>query len=158
MDILDETDRKIVEFLTKNSQASLRTIAKELGLSTDTIMRRYQKLEKTRVIQPTIRVNLAKLGYEAFAFFGLKVASQGVLRQTTDRVGKIPDIVAVMETSGDYDLTVIGAVRNVRHIFKLESDIARIPEVRRVSIDQLQLLAQENTYPPPPWHNLDITP
>lgn len=110
------------------------------------------------MIQPTLRVNLAKLGYEAFAFFGIKVASQGILRKTTDKVGKVPDVVAVMETSGEYDLTVIGVVRNIKHIFKIENDIANIPGVRRVSMDTLLLLPPEDTYPPPPWHNLDISP
>ena len=120
-------------------------------------MRRYQKLYENHVIQPTIRVNLAKLGYEAFAFFGIMISSQGILRQVTNKVGKITDIVAVMETTGDYDLTVIGVVRNIGHSFKIGKEIAETSGVKKVAIEVFQLLSPKDTYPPPPWFNLDVS-
>jgi Lrp/AsnC family transcriptional regulator for asnA, asnC and gidA len=160
MEILDDIDRQIIEFLTKDSRASFRKIAKQTDVSVDTITRRYQKLEKNNVIQPTITVNLRKLGYEAVVFFGLKVASQNVLRKITEKVGTIPDITAVMETTGEYDLTVIAAVRNITHTFKVGEDISKVPGVRRVSIDKFALPSlppwKDSVYPPPIWHNLDV--
>lgn len=159
METLDELDHQIIEFLAKDSRASFRKIAKEIGSSADTIMRRYKKLEKDKVIQPTITINLVKLGYEALATFGLKVVSQNVLRQITEKVAEIPDVTAVMETTGEHDLMVIAAVRSIRHTFKVGEDISNINGVRKVSIDQLQLPPSEEIgiFPPPPWHNLDIS-
>jgi DNA-binding Lrp family transcriptional regulator len=159
MEILDDLDRKIIEFLKKDSRASFRKIAKQTGVSVDTVTRRYQKLEKNNVIQPTITVNLCKLGYEALIFFGLKVTSQNVLRKITDRVATIPDVTAVMETTGEYDLMVNAFVRNIAHTFKVGEDISKVPGVRRVSIDQFKLLSwspSDGVYPPPIWHNLDV--
>jgi DNA-binding Lrp family transcriptional regulator len=143
--------------LTKDSRASFRKIAKQTGLSFDTIARRYQELEENHVIQPTIRVNLLKLGYEAFVFFGLKVESQNVLRLITNKVGKIPDVTAVMETIGEYDLMVIATVRNINHTFKVGEDISNVPGVRRVSVERFHLpQSNDLVFPPPVWHNLGI--
>jgi DNA-binding Lrp family transcriptional regulator len=158
MDSIDELDCKIIEFLTKDSRASFRKIAKELGTSTDTIMRRYHNLEKKMIIQPTITVNLEKLGYEAAVSFGIKVSSQDIRRQITDDVGRVPDVTAVMETTGEYDLTVIACIRNIKHIFKIGGDISTVFGVRRVTILNLQLpgAGEGFTFPPQLWHNLDI--
>src|SRR5271157_1770462 len=104
MSDLDETDLKIIEILAKNSRISLREIAKKTGVSVDTIARRYANLEKERIIQPVITVNLCKLGYEAIVFFAIQVSSQGELRQITKQVAQVPDVAAVMETTGECDL------------------------------------------------------
>ena len=86
------------------------------------------------------------------------MAAQNVLRQITEKVAKIPDVTAVMETTGEYDLMVIGAVRNIKHTFKIGEDISNIKGVRRISIDQFQLPPSKDAiYPPPRWHNLDIS-
>jgi Lrp/AsnC family transcriptional regulator, regulator for asnA, asnC and gidA len=154
---LDELDHKIIDLLMNDSRISFRKIAKELDVSSDTIMRRFHDLEKNYVIQPTITVNLEKLGYEAMAFFGIKVSSQKALRQITNAVGRIPDITAVMETTGEYDLTVIANVRSIRHVFKIGEEIMKVDGVRRASIHELQLpFVGEATFPPKIWHNLDI--
>ena len=157
METRDELDRQIIELLAKDSRASFRKMAKEIGLSVDTITRRFKKLKNDNVIQATIIVNLEKLGYEGFVFFGLKVESQKVLRQITEKVAKVPDVTAVMETAGDYDLTIIVAVKSIKHTFKVGEEISNIAGVRRVMIDHFQLSkTKELIYPPPPWHNLDI--
>jgi len=157
---LDKVDSQIIEILGKNSRISLRKIAKETGLTLDTVARRYRKLEEKKVIQPCIVVDLVKLGYEALVYFGILVTSQNVRRAITKKVAEIPDIVAVMETTGEYDLTVIAVVRNIRHTFKIGEDISRVIGVRRVSISQFEPAISNGgiVYPPPVWHNLDIAP
>jgi len=142
--------------LIKDSQVSFRKIAKELGTSTDTIMRRYRRLEKEKVIQPVITVNPLKLGYEAFVYFVIKVSSLKSLREVTEQVSKIPDVLAVMETVGEFDLTIIAMVKNITHTYKIGEDIANVSGVRRVSIDQIAMdqLLRGRTLPPTPWHNL----
>jgi DNA-binding Lrp family transcriptional regulator len=154
---MDELDAQIIELLAKDSRASFRKIAKEMGISADTVMRRYQNLENEKVIQPTITIDLVKLGYEAYAFFGLKIASQNTLRQITEKTLKIPDVTAAMETNGEYDLTIIAVVRNIKHTFEIGDKISKIQGVRKVSLDQFGLLLG-STYPPQPWHNLHLNP
>ncbi len=154
---MDELDAQIIQALAKDSRASFRRIAAETGLSTDTVMRRYQELEKKKVVQPVLVIDMTKLGYEAWVFYGIRVESQQTVRQITDKVAKIPDIAAVMETTGEYDLTVIAAVRNIKHIYAIGDAIEEVEGVRRVSIDRIQLLVPGRTiFPPTPWHNLHL--
>lgn len=160
MSALDDVDKKIIDYLSEDSRASFRKIAKKLGLSVDTITRRYQKLLEENVIRPTITIDPTKLGYEAFVFFSVKIESQTIVRNITNEVAKIPDITAVMETTGEYDLTVIALTKSFPHAFKIGEKISNVCGVRRVSIGQIDLSPFENSmaYPPPFWHNLDIGP
>jgi DNA-binding Lrp family transcriptional regulator len=155
---MDELDAQIIELLAKDSRVSFRKIAKETGLSADTVMRRFQKLEEDHVFQPTIKIDLLKLGYEALVFLGVRVATQNSLAQVTEDTLKTPDITAAMKTTGEYDLTVIAAVRNIKHTYEIGEAVSKIPGVMKVVIDQIQLPAgEESTYPPPPWHNLNLS-
>ena len=155
---LDKTDRLIIEFLQKDSRVSFRNISKETGLSTDTVMRRYRQLEKEKVIQPIIKVNLLKLGYESIGSFGIMIESQNMRRKITEKVAEILDVNAVMETTGEYDLMILCAIRNVTHAFKIGEDISKIKGVRRVSLHSLQVASSKGflIFPPQFWHNLDL--
>ncbi len=154
---MDELDSQIIQVLAKDSRASFRKIAAETGLSTDTVMRRYQDLEKKKVVQPVLLIDLAKLGYEGEVFFGIHVESQRNVRRVTENVAKIPDMTAVMETTGEFDLTVIAVVRNIKHIYEIGEAISAIEGVRRVSIDRIMPFDLAwSSFPPSPWHNLNL--
>ncbi len=159
---IDEIDRTIVEFLYEDSQISFRKIAKETNVSLDTVTRRYQKLIKHGVIQPVIQVDILKLGYQAYVFFGILVVANSIRRTVTDAVTKIPDVVAVMETTGEADLTVIAVTRDILHTFEIGNEINGTKGVRRVWIIKYDIpkLSDPNfystIYPPPHWNNLNV--
>lgn len=161
--IIDEIDKSIIEFLFKDSQISFRKIAKEMGLSTDTIARRYRKLVEEKVIHPVIQIDITKFGYEGYAFFSIMVDSHNIRRTVTNTVGDLFDVVAVMEETGDSDLTVIAAVRSITHAFEIGENISRTIGVRRVWINSIRVpdMAESSfyqlIYPPPHWNNLNAT-
>ncbi len=156
----DEIDAELVKHLQNNSRISFRKIAKEMGLSADTVMRRYRNLFDNGVIQPTIRIDLRKFGYIGQVFFSIRVFSKSILRQVTDRVAQIPDIVAVMETSGNRDLIAICFVRSIDNILEISDCVMKVQGVRRVTIEHIcgknSKEEDENLmlYPPLFWHNL----
>ncbi len=153
---MDDKDSKIIDILRKDSRVSFRKIAKETGLSTDTVMRRYQKLEKEGVIQPTIKVDLVKLGYEAMTNFTVKVTAQSDLSAVIKEAAKIPDVLAIIGVAGKYDLLLMTCVRSINHVFEIGDEIAKIPGIRRIAIDQFILpFKGDATFPPPVWHNLN---
>lgn len=152
---MDDIDSQIIDILAKNSRVSFRRISKETGLSTDTVMRRYQRLEKEGQIQPVITVDYAKLGYESMAFFFIRVTAQSSLSTTAEEVAKIPDVIAIITATGLYDLMVIALVRGIKHSFKIGNEIEKISNIRKVTIDLFQLPPEgDATFPPPGWHNL----
>ena len=56
---------QIVEKLTKNGRLPFSKIAQEIGASTDTVARRYEKLRKNNFIKVSIQINPLELGYQA---------------------------------------------------------------------------------------------
>ncbi len=152
---MDDTDLKIIDILFKDSRVSFRKIARETGLSTDTVMRRYQRLETEGEIQPIIKIDYAKLGYEAMVVFFVRVAALGSLSTIIETAAKIPDVISVITASGMYDLMVMALVRSVKHSFKIGEEIEKISDVSRVTIDLFQLPPDgDATFPPIGWNNL----
>lgn len=136
---MDEIDSKIIDILTKNSRVSFRKISKELGLSTDTVIRRYQRLEREGEIQPIITVDYVKLGYEAIAYIFVRVSAQSNMQTIIEEVAKIPDVIAIVTATGRYDLMVVALVRGIKHSFKIGEEIEKIPQIRKVIIDNFLL-------------------
>jgi DNA-binding Lrp family transcriptional regulator len=62
---VDKKDIEIVNRLIKNGRTPFRTIAQEIGISTDTVSKRYQKLKEKRLIRTCIQINPQKLGYQS---------------------------------------------------------------------------------------------
>jgi DNA-binding Lrp family transcriptional regulator len=158
---IDEIDKSIIEFLYKDSQISFRKMAKEMGLSTDTIARRYKKMIEEKIIHPVIQIDITKFGYEGYVFFSLMVESQNIRRTVTNTVAELPDIVAVMEETGSSDLTVITAVRSITHTFEIGENISKTKGVRRVWINSIRIPNMTESsfyqliYPPQHWNNLN---
>jgi len=156
--LVDDIDFRIIELLTKDSRTSFRKIAREIGLSTETAKRRYQKLQKEADMQPTITVDYVKLGYEAMAYFNVRVASQGRLPAIIEEVAKIPDVTTIIKAIGAFDLLLIALVRSVKHAFKIGEEIEAISDISRVTLDMFWLPRRGDptlaTFPPIGWHSL----
>jgi DNA-binding Lrp family transcriptional regulator len=153
---MDDLDLRIIEILAKNSRVSFRKIAKETGLSTDTVMRRYKKLEEEGEIQPTIIVDYVKLGYEGLVYFIGGFHPKGNPSKVIEEVTKIPNVIAIMKASGSYDLVIVACMRSITHAFKIGEEIAaKSGNMVNIGID-LFLLALKgfDTIPPTDWHNL----
>ncbi|PVX25317.1 MAG: hypothetical protein CW691_04875 [Candidatus Bathyarchaeum sp.] len=129
---MDKLDFEIMEKLLNNSRSSFRKIGKELGVSTDTIIRRYTKLKKTGIIKPTINVDINKLGYEARAWYMISLMSQIDLSSTIDEVTHIPDVRKVIKAVGDFDLLVIAPIRDLKHMFQIGEALTKIHGVIKI--------------------------
>ena len=152
---MDEADLRIIETLAKNSRASFRKIAKETGLSTDTVMRRYKRLEREGEIHPTIIVDFMKLGFEGFVYFAVRVSAESSLSKVTEEVARIPNVTTIMKATGPYDLMIVACVRNMTHAFKIGEEIEETSGITKAAIDLfLPPYSGEACFPPPDWHNL----
>lgn len=152
---MDDADLRIIETLAKNSRASFRKIAKQTGLSADTVMRRYKRLEKEGKIQPTITVNLGKLGYETMVWFTARVTGQSDPSKVIEEIAKIPNLTTIMKATGPYDLMLVACARNITHAQKIGKEIEATPGIMKVGIDLfLPPFNVDAAFPPPDWHNL----
>lgn len=140
---MDELDASIIQKLTKDARTSFRKIARELNVSPDTIINRYQNLRESGVIRgSTVIIDPKKIGYQGMAVFLIDVSPSHILMTegTTDssmildRLIKMRNIIVATRTVGDHDLIALGVIVDFEHFVKLRDDIAGIPGVKDLQV------------------------
>jgi Lrp/AsnC family transcriptional regulator for asnA, asnC and gidA len=129
---VDETDLAIVEKLSQNGRLSFRRLSEQIGMSTDTIIRRYERLVDSGCMKVTIQINPEKLGYCAILDFSIAFAFQQETDAILENLSKIPDVIIILKTSGDYDLHVTAMARDTEQQFRIQEEIAKIPNIARL--------------------------
>ncbi len=124
---VDTIDNQIIEKLSKNGRLPFTKIAKEVKTSTDTIIRRYERLKQLKAVKVIIQIDPKKIGYQAVAIFNVALMSQSDVTETVKRTSEIPDVVHIVKTSGEYDLEIMAFVRTLDHFFTIRDEIAKIP-------------------------------
>lgn len=131
---LDEIDVKIVEKLTENGRLSFRKISQKLGVSTDTVARRYRKLVKNNLIKVSIQIDPSKLGYQALLTFLVALASNDEVRTIANALIKIPRVSYVAILTGEFDLRVVALVKDFEEMYALQEKIERISNIRKIEM------------------------
>ena len=129
---IDDLDKQIVQKLTLNGRSSFSTIAKEMGLSTDTVVKRYNKLRESGGIKVSIQINPNMIGYSSILDFNIASAASCVTGTVVDSLAKIPDVVIITKTSGDFDLHVAAMVKDTAHSFDVQDQIAKVCGVTKI--------------------------
>ncbi|XES76924.1 MAG: Lrp/AsnC family transcriptional regulator [Candidatus Bathyarchaeia archaeon] len=130
--VADDIDKQITDKLSQDGRMSFRKIAQSLGLSTDTVIRRYQKLVESGAMKVSIQINPEKLGYQANLDFSIAFAFQKQNADVIDILTKIPDVIIIIKTSGDFDLHVTAMVRDTKQQFEIQEEIAKIPNIAKM--------------------------
>jgi DNA-binding Lrp family transcriptional regulator len=139
---MDDLDLAIIERLTVDARMSFRKIAKEIGVSADTIMNRYATLQKEGIIQgSTIVLDPQKIGYHAMVVFLIDVSPSHTLNaqvppadssQILEKIIRMPNIIVATKCVGDHDLLAIGVVFGFEHLIKVRDNIAKMTGVRDI--------------------------
>lgn len=137
---MDEIDSVIIQRMTENARVSFRKIAKELGVSPDTVITRYKALQEAGVIRgSTVVLNPKKIGYKGMAAFMVDITPTNIIAMESvqptvssilETVIKMPDIILATKTVGDHDLLAIAVIRDVEHMIAIGRDIAEISGVK----------------------------
>jgi DNA-binding Lrp family transcriptional regulator len=143
---IDEISFKIAEELSKNGLAPLSKIATEIGVSTSTVMQRYKKLKKNGLLKVTIQIDPTKIGYRALAVFFVTFTLQEDSSSTIEKISRIPDVISIMKTIGDYDLQVYAMIKDVDQILAIQDEFAKIPGIAKTDLDLMKML---NKWPTP---------
>ena len=141
---MDQTDSFIIKRMTEDARVSFRKIAKELGVSPDTVISRYRTLQEKGVIRgSTVVLDPKKIGYKGMAAFMIDtspthtIATEAAPPKTSsilEKVIKMPDIILATKTVGDYDLLAIAVIKDVEHLISTGTEIAKIPGVKDLRV------------------------
>ena len=85
---MDKLDFEIIRRLIDNSRTPFSKISSELGVSTDTIIRRYNRLKETGAIKPTINVNIFKIGYDVRVWYLITLMRQTDTSAMVEKITK----------------------------------------------------------------------
>jgi Lrp/AsnC family transcriptional regulator for asnA, asnC and gidA len=137
-------DLAIIDKLIDDARTSFREIAKELGISPDTVINRYAALQKEGVIRgSTIVINPKKVGYQAMAVFTIDITPAHIVGTEAtpadsslilDKLIQMPNIIVATKSIGDHDLLAIGVAIDFEHLIKIRNDVAKIPGVKDIQV------------------------
>ena len=127
----DEIDMHLIEKLAKNGRAPFNKVAKEIGTSTDTAIKRYNRLRERGAIKAVIQIDPGKLGYQAFLYLSISL-SQNNLFTTVEKLAKLPDVIHITKVSGDYDVYVEVLIKNIKQMLTIYDEIQKMPGIKRV--------------------------
>jgi DNA-binding Lrp family transcriptional regulator len=128
---IDEVDRTIVSKLALNGRMPFAEIAEPLGVSTETVVRRYEKLRQNGDIKVVVRIDPTKIGYYAFGAFNFSF-SQEALSVNIEKISKTSDVNRIIKSAGSEDLTFTLMIRDINHFIEVQEEMAILPNITRV--------------------------
>ena len=146
--VIDEIDQKIADTLAENGRISMDMLGKAIGVSPDTAKRRYEKLKKNGILKVTIQINPTRIGYQALCVF-LTSTSNAKSYLIIDKVSRIPNIISVMKTSGDYDLQIWAMVQDIGQLLYIQEQIGKIPGISKIDPEILGFGEEWKKWPSP---------
>jgi len=144
---IDDIDVNIIRALQKDARANFADIARDCGVSTDTISKRFRKMKRDGIIRgTTVLLNPKSFGYDCVASVGIDV-SYPHLREVVELILRMPEIVFCTTSMGRHDIFCIAVLKNVGRLSQLKDLIKGHPIVREVTtsiwVDEI-LLCPEN--------------
>jgi len=131
---MDDIDRKILEILQEDGRIANVTLAKRVGLSPPSVLRRVKKLETQGVIKKYVAlVDREKIGKNLLVFIAVSITPHGKKREFAREIQNYPEILECYHLTGEIDYLIKVAVS---HINELEdfilNRITRITGVDKV--------------------------
>ena len=136
--VFDRVDQKIADKLSENGRVPMEFLGKEVGITPETAKRRYEKLKKNGLLKVTIQVNPTKIGYQALCVFFTITSCENTF-SIIKRISRIPDIISIMKTTGDYDLQIYAMIQDLDQLLSIQEELGKIPGIMRMDSEILRL-------------------
>jgi Lrp/AsnC family transcriptional regulator for asnA, asnC and gidA len=155
---LDQTDFEIVKILCKDARTPFKKIAKALGIGTDTVFRRFKRLQQEGVILgSTVVLSSQACGIKGLCGLFVKLRSGSSVSIIKNKITQLSDLVVVYPEWGEYDFYIDAYFRDHQEIFDLISKMRKIKEI--MTIDPMMYTQQDWSIPfastfeaePAPW-------
>ena len=129
---LDQLDRDILRWLSRDARTSNRKIAAGLGVTEGTVRTRIRRMEDDGQIRITAITNIERLPAHALAYIWVEVDASRDTRAVAQRLAAVPEIGFVGMMLGRSDILAITLVEDNAQLARfLHSTISVIPGVHR---------------------------
>lgn len=135
--LLDETDRRIIEVLTRDGRAQSTAIGEELGLSGNLVANRIRAMDAAGIMRVVAIADFRVYGYKMLARIRLKVSGRAPL-DVARELAENDDVLSVHLTSGRYPVSSMYAFNTARQLIEAARDVsAGIAGVEDVEVELL---------------------
>ncbi len=127
---MDEIDVEIIKILCKDARTSFSKIGRTLGIGTDTVFRRFRKLEQEGMIAgSTVVLSSKAIGIKGWAGLYLKVKSGSSSSIVKEKVTSLSQVYSLNKMLGEYDFYLeIG----FREFEEVDAFINRLKTIREI--------------------------
>jgi Lrp/AsnC family transcriptional regulator, regulator for asnA, asnC and gidA len=136
---IDSTDSQIIELLTRNGRLPFTKISEELNVSTDTVIRRYERLKQNGDVRVVIQLDPLKIGYYALAVFKLVFSYADDGEDKADLLSKISDVTLIHKTSGCYDFVILVLVRDIVQLMAVQKQLKNLASLNYMDVNFVEL-------------------
>lgn len=132
---MDELDKLIVLELIDDCRKPFRKIAEKAGVSTPTIIKRYNEMKKKGMIQLCcIQVDMRKLGYKGTAHLLITSSGEITLNEVMEQVKEITGVVIASSAFGDFEGYAVLAFRDTQDLYEKVLQIKSLPNIHKVEL------------------------
>jgi Lrp/AsnC family transcriptional regulator, leucine-responsive regulatory protein len=146
--VIDEIDQKIADILADDGRISIEDLGKRIGISTGLARKKYEKLRDNGILKITIQVNLRKIGYSAMCIFFTVISGENSL-SIIQQISKIPEVISIMKTTGDYDLQIYAIIQNIDQLLFIQEEISKIQGISKFDLELLRFNEMLTKWPSP---------
>ena len=106
---LDGKDKKILMILQKNARENLTVIARQVGLSIDSVHKRIKKMQKADIFQQSIKVNPVTVGYPLVSDVRIRLRNTHATKvnKLVSYLKNHPKIVNLFRMMGEWDIICV---------------------------------------------------
>ena len=119
---IDDTDKKILQYISLNSRKPLIEIAKDLKITSTTIANRIKQLENIKVINGyRINIDYLKLGYQLFnVHYNLK--NYDKIHQILSHLKRNPHLISASEVIDSCDISLNYHIKDFKDLHIIIKD------------------------------------
>lgn len=114
---IDNVDLKILSLLAEDAKMPYTEVAKKVFVSGGTVHVRMRKMEEMGIVRgTTLNMDYSKMGYDITAFLGIYLEKSSLYDGVIKYLEKIPEIVKIHYTTGNYNIFVKMHCKDTRHL------------------------------------------
>jgi DNA-binding Lrp family transcriptional regulator len=131
---IDKVDERILNSLLTNARMPFLHVAKRIGISTKTVIHRYNRLKRKWVAYATLSLNLRKLGYSGYASYNIKVSSKSWVTEVFNQVTGVPNVISALRLVGPYNINALAPFSTPEKLTETYSRLSKIPGIERIDV------------------------
>ena len=132
MRLMDNLDIRIISLLQEDGKVTNAGVARQVGVSEETIRRRLKRLVQEEYIKVVTIPDPKQLGYESEVLIGIQ-ADTSKVDDVADTIAKMDEVNWVSVTTGSYNIFAWATLRSTEELSSfLRTKVGAVPGVGRL--------------------------